>query len=259
LEFLGVDPKSPSYATWGQGVTIAVLDTGVAPDPTFGSLRYRTIDIGLGSTTGSGGEDGHGTAVAALAVGAAADAPGIAPAANLLSIRVTDASGASDLFTVAQAILAATDAGAKVINISLGGYATSATLDAAITYATTRGAVIVAAAGNDQAAQLTWPAADPRVISVGAIDAAEQQLTFSNSGPQLQITAPGYGVQTAWLNGQRAYADGTSISTPLVSGAIAAVLSQNPAMSPGQAWTVIRQTTSDAGAPARTPTSETAS
>lgn len=249
LEFLGVDPASAARANWGQGVTIAVLDTGVARDPTFGSLRFRTLDIGLGTTAGTGSEDGHGTAVASLALGASADAPGVAPAANLLSIRVTDANGASDLFTLAQAILAATDAGAKVINISLGSYATSTTLDAAITYATAHGAVIVAAAGNDQAAQLTWPAADSRVVSVGAVDAAEQQLAFSNSGPQLQITAPGYGVQAAWLDGQRVYIDGTSISAPLVTGAIAAVLSTTPGITANQAWTVLQQTTNDAGAP----------
>jgi hypothetical protein len=136
-----------------------------------------------------------------------------------------------------------------VINISLGGYATSTTLDAAITYATAHGAVIVAAAGNDQAAQLTWPAADSRVVSVGAVDAAEQQVSFSNSGPQLQITAPGYGVQAAWLDGQRVYIDGTSISAPLVTGAIAAVLSTTPGITADQAWTVLQQTTSDAGPP----------
>ena len=253
LEFLGVDPATAVRAAWGQGVTIAVLDTGIAGDPTFGNARVRTLDIGLGAAPGSGSEDGHGTAVASIAAGASPDAPGVAPAANLLSIRVTDASGASDLFTVAQAILAATDAGAKIINISLGGYATSPTLDAAIAYAGEHGAVIVAAAGNDQAAQLAWPAADRRVISVGAVDAAEQQVSFSNSGPQLQITAPGYGVQTAWLDGQRVYVDGTSISAPLVAGAIAAVLSQNPTLTPAQAWAVLQQTTSDAGPPGDDP------
>ena len=253
LQFLGVDPTSASRATWGQGVTIAVLDTGVGSDRTFGDGRLRLLDIGYGIAAGTGSEDGHGTAVASLAAGAAADAPGVAPAANLLSIRVTDANGSSDLFTVSQAILAATDAGAKVINISLGGYATSATLDAAIAYARDHGAVIVAAAGNDQAAQLSWPAADSRVISVGAVDAAEQQVSFSNSGPQLSLTAPGLGVQTAWLGGERVYLDGTSISAPLVAGAIAAVLSQNPSLTPAQAWSVIQQTTSDAGPPGDDP------
>jgi|JI10StandDraft_1071094.scaffolds.fasta_scaffold12582_6 hypothetical protein len=246
LAFLGVPAE---HSTWGRGVTIAILDTGVMPDATFGNGRLRTLDIGLGTTAGRGEDDGHGTAVAALAAGASADAPGVAPAATLLSIRVTDASGTSDTFTVAQAILAAADAGAKVINVSLGGYATNATLDAAIAYATERGAIIVAAAGNDQAAQLAWPAADARVISVGAVDRAGQQVAFSNSGPTLSLTAPGYGVQTAWLDSQRVTVDGTSASAPLVAGAIAAALSQNSSLTPAAAARLLVQTASDAGSP----------
>jgi hypothetical protein len=236
-------------SSWGRGTTIAILDTGVAPDPTFGSGRLRSLDIGFGSTPGSGSDDGHGTSVAALAAGLAPDAPGVAPAANLLSIRVTDASGTSDLFTVSQAIVSAVDAGARIINISLGGYATGAVLDAAIDHASRNGALIVAAAGNDQAAQLAWPAADPRVLSVGAIDRLEQQVSFSNSGEQLQLTAPGYGVQTAWLNSQRVTVDGTSASAPIVAGAVAAVLSQNPNLSPQQAAAILVQTANDAGVP----------
>jgi hypothetical protein len=246
LSFLGV---AADHATWGRGVRIAVLDTGVAPDPTFSGSRVQYVDIGLGTLPGRLAEDGHGTSVASLAAGASADAPGVSPAATILSIRVTAADGQSDIFTVAQAIVAAVNAGSPVINISLGGYATTAAMTSAIDYATSRSSIIVSAAGNDQAAQLTWPAADPRVVSVGAIDARAQQVTFSNSGPQLQISAPGYGVQTAWLDGQRAYVDGTSASAPLVAGAIAAVMSKNPGLSATQAWDVIRRTTSDAGSP----------
>ncbi len=246
LPFLGVPAE---HSSWGKGTTIAILDTGVMPDATFGSGRLRTLDIGLGTTAGRGEDDGHGTAVAALAAGASADAAGVAPAASLLSIRVTDSSGTSDTFTVAQAIVAATDSGARIINVSLGGYATNAALDAAIAYATERGAVIVAAAGNDQAAQLAWPAADPRVISVGAVDRAGQQVTFSNSGPSLSLTAPGFGVQTAWLDSQRVTVDGTSASAPLVSGAIAAALSQNSSLTPQTAAQLLLQTASDSGAP----------
>ncbi len=250
LAFLGANGDR---TTWGRGVTLAIIDSGVsALDPTF-TGRVRTIDIGAGSLPGTTGEAGHGTAVAALAAGLATDAPGVAPAANLISIRVTGADGRSDIFTVAQAILAAVDAGAQIINISLGGYATTAVLTAAIDYAESHGAVIVAAAGNDQATQLTWPAADTRVVSVGAVDALGQQVTFSNSSPQLQITAPGYGVQTAWLDGQRVYVDGTSASAPIVAGAIAAVMSANPGYTATQAWTVLAATTSDAGAPGADP------
>ena len=238
---------------WGRGFTIAILDTGVAADATFGTGRLRTLDLGLGPGPGAGSEAGHGTAVAALAAGAAADAPGVAPAANVLSIRVTDAAGTSDLFTVSRAILAAVDAGAQVINISLGGYATGPVLDAAIDYATRNGALIVAAAGNDQAARLTWPAADPRVVSVGAVDRLEQQVSFSNSGEQLQLTAPGYGVQTAWLDGQRVQVSGTSASAPVVAGAIVAVMSQFPGLGAREAADLLERTANDGGAPGTDP------
>lgn len=250
LNYLGA---TGDRSDWGRGVTIAVLDSGVSPDTTFGAGRLRTLDIGFGTAPGEGSSDGHGTSVAALAAGQSADAAGVAPAANLLSIRVTDASGVSDLYTLSQAIVAATDAGARVINVSMGGYATGAALDAAIAYAESRGSVIVAAAGNDQASQLAWPAADARVVSVGAVDRAEQQVTFSNSSPRLQLTAPGYGVQTAWLGNTRAYVDGTSAATPLVAGAVAAVLSQNPSLTAQQAVAVLTSTASDCGVPGADP------
>jgi hypothetical protein len=250
LAFVGANGDR---SAWGRGVTIAILDTGVSADATFGNGRLNVLDIGLGTTPGTGKSDGHGTAVAALAAGGTNDAAGVAPSANLLSIRVTDDRGVSDLFTVSQGIVAAVNAGAKVINVSLGGYSTGSVLDAAIAYATSQGAIIVAAAGNDQAAQLAWPAADSRVVSVGAVDKAEQQVSFSNSGPQLQLSAPGYGVQTAWLNNQRVYVDGTSASAPIVSGAIAAVLSQNPSLTPQQAAELLDRTANDAGAPGTDP------
>lgn len=250
LAFLGA---GGDRSAWGRGTTIAILDTGVAPDATFDLGRLRSLDIGLGAAPGTARDDGHGTSVAALAAGAAADAPGVAPAASLLSIRVTDASGTSDLFTLSSAIVAAVDAGARIINISLGGPTTGAVLDAAIAYATQQGALIVAAAGNDQAAQLAWPAADTRVVSVGAVDKAEQQVFFSNSGASLQLTAPGYGVQTAWLNGQRVTVDGTSASAPLVAGAIAALVSRNPSLTPAQAADLLARTANDAGQPGADP------
>ncbi len=250
LPFLGV---TGDRTDWGRGSTIAVLDSGVAPDPTFAPGQVRYLDIGNGIAPGTGTDDGHGTAVASLAVGYAPDAPGVAPSAGILSIKVTAADGTSDIFTVSQAIMAAVDSGAQIINISMGGYQTSNTLTKAIDYAVAHGSVIVAAAGNDQAAQLTWPAADPRVVSVGAVDALEQQVLFSNSGPQLQITAPGYGVQAAWLGGQRVSLDGTSASAPLVAGAIAAVMSQNPGLNATQAWDVVQQYASDGGAPGADP------
>jgi hypothetical protein len=243
LEALGVEGDS---SRWGAGVTIAVLDGGSAADPTLGA-RLRYLDIGYGVV--GGGEDGlHGTAVAALAAGAAADARGVAAAAEILSIRVTGVDGASDAFALAQGIFAAVDAGAEVINISLGGYATNSVLGEAVEHALAAGVAVVASSGNDQAAQLAWPAAYAGVVSVGAVDAAGRQAIFSNSGAGLQLTAPGYAVQTAGLGGTRLSFSGTSASAPVVSGAIAAVLSTSPGLTPLQAADVLTTHANDGGA-----------
>lgn len=246
LRFIGVDSDN---RLWGRGVTIAVIDSGIAADAAFGMGRVRHLDIGLGTAPG----DGHGTAVAALAAGGSADALGVAPSASLLSIRVTDSTGVGDTFTLSQAIVAAVDAGARILNISLGSYQNHPLLDRALDYAFSQGAVVVASAGNDQAGSLTWPAADPRVISVGAVDAIEQQVTFSNSGPQLQVSAPGYGVNTAWIDDQRVSFSGTSASAPIVAGSVAALMSSNPGLTATEAWQTLSHYVSDAGAPGADP------
>ena len=248
LAFMGV---RGDHSQWGKGVTIAVLDSGVEAHTTFGN-RLRVLDIGQG-TKGSADVDGHGTAVAALAAGSGAGSTGTAPAANVLSIRVTGADGFSDIFTLSQGIRAAADAGAQVINISLGAYEESPLLSQAIGYAYEKGAVITAAGGNDTASSLTWPAADPRVVSVGSVDALGQQTSFSNSGQSLWVTAPGLAVQTAWPGEQIVSFDGTSGSSPLVAGSIAALMSQYPGMSSQQAAGVLSQYSADAGAAGRDP------
>jgi hypothetical protein len=240
LQYLGA---GTGRETWGQGIVIAILDSGIVDDPTFGNGRIRPLDVGFGIVAG----DGHGTAVASLAAGAASDAEGIAPAATLLSVRVTDDSGTSDHFTLARAIVAAVDAGASIVNISMGGYQPSAVLAAAVDYAGANGAFVVASAGNDQAAQLTWPAALQPVVSVGAVDALGQQVSFSNSGASLDITAPGYGVNAAWTEGNRVSLSGTSASAPIVSGAIAAIMSQSPWLTAADAWQVLRDHVSEGG------------
>jgi hypothetical protein len=246
LRFIGVDTDN---SLWGRGVTLAIIDSGIAADAAFGPGRVRHLDVGLGTTPG----DGHGTAVAALAAGAASDALGVAPSASLLSIRVTDQTGVGDTFTLSQAIVAAVDAGARILNVSLGSYQSHPTLARALDYAFAQGAVIVASAGNDQAGSLTWPAADPRVVSVGAVDALEQQVTFSNSGAQLQTSAPGYAVNTAWLDGQRVSFSGTSASAPIVAGALAALVSAEPGLNPAAAWQTLSRHLGDAGAPGTDP------
>ncbi len=245
LSTVGV-PSGTDSSSWGRGVTIAVLDGGALPDPTLGA-RLRYLDIGLGYA-GTGAAGLHGTAVASLAAGSSSDAPGLAPAATVLSIRVLDTDDKSDIFTVVQGIVAAVDAGAQLINLSLGGYSTSEALNRALAYASDHNALVIAASGNDAASRLTFPAADPRVVSVGATDATGRLAAFSNAGPQLRLTAPGVGIQAAALGNQRALFSGTSAAAPVVTGALAALLSQSPGLTPVQAVELLQTHSDDGGA-----------
>lgn len=238
--------EGAEVSAWGKGVTIAVLDGGASPDATLGTrLKYLDIGYGINSLAADGA---HGMAVASLAAGSSADAQGVAPGADVLSIRVTGVDGVSDTFSVAQGIFAAVDAGANVINISLGGYATSPVLGEAVDYALAAGVAVVAASGNDQAARLAYPAAYAGVVSVGAVDALGVQAIFSNSGSTLQLTAPGVQVRTAGLSGTRTTVSGTSASAPVVSGSIAALMSQNPGLTAIQAVDLLASHASDGGA-----------
>jgi hypothetical protein len=244
LSVLGIAPGTDT-SSWGRGILVAVLDGGASAAPTLGT-RLKYLDIGYG-TTGLGADGAHGTAVASIVGGASAEAKGVAPAANILSVRVTGADGVSDAFSVAQGILAALDAGAKVINISLGGYSTSPVLGAAIEEAIAAGVAVVASSGNDQANQIAWPAAYAGVVSVGATDAVGMQAIFSNSGDGLQLTAPGYALQAASPAGAPTSFSGTSASAPVVAGAIATLMSQWPDLTALEAADLLATHANDGG------------
>jgi len=98
-----------------------------------------------------------------------------------------------------------------------------------------------------------YPAAYEDVIAVAASDAQGEHLEFSNAGEAVDIAAPGLGVDAAWPNGQMVEFSGTSASAPFVSGAIAAVMAENPALTPNQAWALLRRFVNEAGAPGDDP------
>lgn len=244
-------------STWGTGVRIAVLDTGVVDHTAFGDRQITRIDLSaetLGGSTEEGGEvAGHGTAVASIAAGSHEQAMGVAPAADIISVTITGADGESDSFTLAKGIVAAVDAGASVLNVSLGSYGDSALVRQAVDYATENNAVIVASGGNDTYADLSYPARYDNVVSVGAVDAQGQQLTFSNSGANLNLTAPGLEVNAAWPDENLVTFSGTSASAPFVAGALAAVMSQTPGMTASQAAEILQGYSNEAGAPGQDP------
>jgi hypothetical protein len=244
LEWLGV---SGDHSDWGTGVRIAILDTGVAAHSAFQSSISSINLVGLPANPAD--MNGHGTAVASLIIGNGALTPGVAPGADIISVRVADDLGQSDTYLLAQGIVAAVDAGAQLINISMGGFGESSLLRNAIAYARERGVLIFAAAGNSGIGQVYQPAASEGVIAVGAVDANGNHLDFSNTGNEVAISAPGYGVNAAWTGDQAAAVTGTSFSTPIVLGTVAAVMTEaGPGtLTPVQAWQLVTAHLSDGG------------
>jgi hypothetical protein len=244
LDWLGITDDN---STWGKGVKIAVLDTGVMSHPAFEtSIRsINLVDLPADSAT----QNGHGTAVASVIIGNDPLTPGVAPGAEILSIRIANDDGQSDSFLLAKGIVSAVDGGAKLINISMGSFGDSALVRNAIEYARTNGALIVAASGNNGIDRITYPAANDGVIAVGAVDAIGNHLDFSNSGEALAISAPGYGVNAAWTGDQAASVSGTSFSAPIVTGAIAAVMTQHGSgkLTASQAWKLLSSYLNDGG------------
>lgn len=245
LEWLGVEGDNSG---WGAGARIAILDTGVASSAAFDANISRINLVAMSADPSQ--QNGHGTAVASMIVGNNSLTPGVAPSSSILSIRVADDLGQSDSFLLAQGIIAAVDGGASLINISMGGFGQSAILQNAINYARERGALVFAASGNNGVDQVYYPAACEGVIAVGAVDAAGNHLDFSNSGSEIDISAPGYAINAAWAGDEAAAVTGTSFSTPIVVGAVAAVMTQagSGALTPSQAWQLVSTYLNDGGA-----------
>ncbi len=203
------------------GVTIAVLDTGVAyrnwgsfrKSPDFTGTRFvdpcdlvaGTLKDGKCTDPYPLDRDGHGTWVAgeiAEATNNHIGVTGLAYNATIMPVRVLNAAGWAYPATVAEGIRYAVAHGANVINLSLSFYLGMTakqlpTLISAIAYAHAHGVVVVAAAGNDSANQIAYPAADPDVISVGATTQDGCLAAYSNDGPQLDLVAPGGGDDAA--------------------------------------------------------------
>jgi thermitase len=226
---------------------IAIVDTGIddfgSPHPDLAANVLATgrdfVDDDL-DPTDAGAADlyGHGTHVAGIAAAAtgATGIAGVAYGAKLAIVRVLDCTagaGCPGTFeAIADGIQWAADAGARVINLSLGGASTSATVRTAIQYAIGKNAIVVASAGNDGAPVLAYPARYPEVIAVGATDASRAVAAFSNWGPELDVVAPGVDVWSAVPGDGWADFSGTSQAAPFVSGIAAVLADRNPAIEP---------------------------
>jgi len=219
-----------------QGVTIAVVDTGVQYDHTdladqFGSNKgYDPADEDGDPYPDAPSDEYHGTHVAGIAAATTDNGSGIAGISNagLLSYRGLDEEGGGSTSDIADAVQRAADAGADVINMSLGGGGFSETLQSAVEYAQDQGALLVAAAGNAGENSVDYPAAYDACLAVSALDEDGSLANYSNYGPEIEIAAPGTDVMSTTTTERDSYErlSGTSMATPVVSGCAALALSQ---------------------------------
>jgi subtilisin family serine protease len=185
--------------TMGEGVRVAVLDTGISMyHPDRGNVA-ASVSFALdtnGAILPVEDFDGHGTHTSGTI--AAADnnigVVGVAPQADLLIAKVMDNTGSGQDSWLISGIEWAVDNNAKVISMSLGSYDYSSALETACDNALAAGTLLVAAAGNDDTNEPLYPAAFPSVISVAAVDQNENIASFSNYGPTIDLAAPGVNV-----------------------------------------------------------------
>lgn len=259
----------------GEGVTVAIIDTGVNPfgRDSFGSTGENRVLRGYNAIVGlPGGIDfeGHGTHVAGVVgqetnngVGVA----GIAYGANILPVKVLNILGVGLDNWIISGIRWATDHGADVINLSLGSFNNSKALEDAVNYAYENGVTVVAAAGNSGDGEVMYPAAYENCIAVGAVDYDKVLTDYSNYGDTLDLVAPG-GDNNVDLNGDGNvdgilqenfgflgfnwgywYYTGTSFSSPHVAGVAALVKSIHPDYGPDEIKQVLQDTAQDLGDP----------
>ncbi|MFH8734623.1 MULTISPECIES: type VII secretion-associated serine protease mycosin [unclassified Streptomyces] len=247
----------------GEGVTVAVIDTGV--DPNNADLQGRVLD-GLNLAPKEAGDEhtdfgGHGTGMAGLiaatgAHGGGQGSFGLAPGAKILPIRMPDGAKLGNQYQSAEvfnrlapkAIRYAVDHGAKVINISQGVLSGSDKLTGAVDYALKKGSLIFASSGNDGKGGNTveYPAATPGVVGVGAVGKDLGVTAESTHGAQVDMAAPGDEMVHACGSKSSATglckSHGTSDATALASASAALIWAKHPNWTNNQVLRVMLNT-----------------
>ena len=236
----------------GQGVTVGVVDTGVADHPDL--VIAGGANTVAGEDPGDYGDngEGHGTHVAGI-VAARGRPPtglrGVAPGVSLRSYRVFPrGSGQASSFAIAKAVDQAVTDGCDVVNLSLGGGPSDPVLQAAIEDARAGGTACIIAAGNNRRGPVSFPASDELAVAVSALgrigtfpddsaevdtitapygsDEAEFIGGFSNVGPPMDLTAPGVAIVSTVPDGYREMS-GTSMACPAATGVAARLLASS--------------------------------
>ncbi|GAB1643092.1 type VII secretion-associated serine protease mycosin [Krasilnikovia sp. MM14-A1259] len=246
LDFLRI--SDAHRISTGLGVTVAVIDSGVADHTDLSGSILHGKDFVSPGGDGQADVDGHGTGMAGIIAAHGKDgsgALGIAPDAKILPVRV--ASTGSFKRDLAPAILWSVNHGADVINISIGGGISAATLNALETAARANVVVIASAGNRPEASGVTAPAFVPSVVAVGAVARTGERASVSVTGPALDLMAPGTDILTTRPNNQYGTGTGTSDAAAIVSGVAALIRSRFPRLTAHEVVARMESTAIDEG------------
>lgn len=226
-------PTAWDSTSGSSAVTIAVVDTGVNAIPNLAGALVPGYDyVGKDSNPTDPRTLSHGTIVAETIAGGGNDGittAGVCWTCKIMPIRVLGADGRGTDANVALGIRLAADRGADIINLSLGGPRASTTLRKAVEYARGKGALVVAAAGNDGTSKRQYPAAIAGVLAVAASTVDDLPDWYSNYGADwVDVAAPGF-VRKQVVGRKLIDIEGTSFSAPRVAGVAALGLARSPA------------------------------
>ncbi|MGQ9601928.1 MAG: S8 family peptidase [Candidatus Bipolaricaulia bacterium] len=222
--YIRIRPDSQGYE--GEGVRVALLDSGLDPDHPDLRANYRGGYDFVNGDPEPWDDNGHGTEVAGV-LAAAEDGSGlvgVAPRAELYAVKVLGGNAHGAISDVVKGLEWAVQHGMDVVNMSLGTPEDSRALREAVRAAFEAGLVLVAPAGNESGAVL-FPAAYPEVIAVSATTKADRLAPFSNFGPEVDLAAPGEEIPTTDLKGRYSLVSGTSFAAPHVAGTAALLIS----------------------------------
>ena len=225
LQDIGAEPVHFSNYT-GKGVKIGFLDTGMDYNHPELAPNYKGGYDFISNDNDPMDDNGHGTHVAGI-LAAARDGTGIvgsAPDAEIYAIKVSDAKGRGSFSGLVKGINWSIENGMDIVTMSITGKGGSKALAKAVETAYSQhGLVMVAAVGNGSG-EVLYPAAYPQVIGVGSVTKDGALSSFSLTGSEVELVAPGSGIKSAAIGGGYRLSSGTSMATPLVTGAIALLL-----------------------------------
>jgi subtilisin family serine protease len=224
-------PAAWSITRGDSAVVIAVLDTGVTSGhPDLKGALVAGYDF-VNNDSVAADDHGHGTSTAGVSAARTNNTSGIAGTCwtcAIMPVKVLGANGSGSTSTVARGIAWAADHGADVINLSLGSTGATQTLADAVDYATSKGVVVVAAAGNSGSTTRFYPAAYPNVVSVAGSMSSDNRYSWSNYGSWVRVAAPGCNLAPL-LGGGYGNFCGTSSATPVVAGLVGLERALRPA------------------------------